>query len=97
VDGVTDRTKAIRERVTSELATLLELAPPHRTRPLSKVARWDVEEVAWLLAENDRLRDAGRALATCAFNLKQRDHLTDNERRSLAESQEAWDRGMEGS
>jgi hypothetical protein len=41
-------------------------------------------------AEN--LQDAGRALATCAFNLKQRGHLTERERRSLRESQEAWDK-----
>lgn len=41
--------------------------------------------------ERARLRDAGRALATCAFNLKQRDHLTESERRSLSESQEEWD------
>ncbi len=48
------------------------------------------------LAEVERLREAGRALACCAFNLKQREHLTDRERRSLTESQEAWDRAVRG-
>lgn len=53
-------------------------------------------ELLELRAEIDRLRHAGHALATCAFNLKQRDHLTECERRSLAESQEAWDRTVRG-
>lgn len=39
----------------------------------------------------ERLLRSGAMLATCAFNLKQRDHLTERERRSLRESQEAWD------
>ena len=34
---------------------------------------------------------AGAMLANAAFNLKQRNHLTADERRSLAEAQEAWD------
>lgn len=48
-------------------------------------------ELERLRGEVQDLREAGRALATCAFNLKQRNHLTDRERRSLAESQECWD------
>jgi hypothetical protein len=37
------------------------------------------------------LRRAGAMLANCAFNLKQRESLDADTRRSLAESQEAWD------
>ncbi len=53
----------------------------------------DDERTCHAKAEEDlgRLREAGRALATCAFNLKQRSHFTDAERHSLAESQEHWD------
>lgn len=54
-----------------------------------------VAEVSRLRAERDRLQDVGRALATCAFNMKQRDHLTEAERRSLSESQEEWDAAID--
>lgn len=42
-------------------------------------------------AEAARLRHAGAMLATCAFNLAQRDHLKDEERRSLDLCRIAWD------
>jgi len=48
-------------------------------------------EVAALTAERDALRVAGALLSNCAFNLAQREHLTEAERRSLDESRRAWD------
>lgn len=41
--------------------------------------------------DNSAIRLAGAQLSNCAFNLAQRDHLTDPERRSLDESRKAWD------
>lgn len=37
------------------------------------------------------VRRAGAMLSNCAYNLAQRQHLTDDERRSLDESRQAWD------
>jgi hypothetical protein len=63
-------------------------------------ASWDREHAAsqGIAAERDaaraqvvELRRAGAMLANCAFNLKQRESLDADTRRSLAESQEAWD------
>lgn len=42
----------------------------------------------------DAVRVAGAMLANCAFNLAQRSHLTDDERRSLDESRKAWDAAL---
>ncbi len=55
-----------------------------------------VEQVVLRAWRDDRLklnrvRKAGSMLANCAYNLKQRSHLYEEERRSLAESQQAWD------
>lgn len=41
--------------------------------------------------DNSAIRRAGSMLANCAYNLAQRNHLTDSERRSLDESRKAWD------
>jgi hypothetical protein len=63
-------------------------------------ASWDREHAAsqGIAAERDaaraqvvELRRAGAMLANCAFNLKQRKSLDADTRKSLAESQEAWD------
>ncbi len=48
-------------------------------------------EIARLRADAARKRHAGAMLANCAFNLAQRKHLTDEERRSLDLSRSAWD------
>ena len=34
---------------------------------------------------------AGRALSNCAYNLSQRSHLTDREKKSLDEARRTWD------
>ncbi len=45
---------------------------------------------------DERVRVAGAMLANCAFNLAQRDHLSDDERRSLDESRKVWDAALRG-
>lgn len=54
------------------------------------VAGWIELQVehARALAE---VRRAGAMLSNCAYNLAQREHLTDDERRSLDEARQAWD------
>ena len=91
-EGV-DEAVRLRSRV-AELKTEradFEVLARARWRSVFEVSMQANQRAEAAEATRDRLQDAGYALATCAFNLKQRDHLTDRERRSLAESQEAWD------
>ena len=69
--------------------------PPRYLRILDDEPR-RVERYGRTVRENggavpEDLLLAGAMLANAAFNLKQRNHLTADERRSLAEAQEAWD------
>ncbi len=77
----------------AEIATYMMIA----TEDAQEVDRRGVRikgleaEIARLRADAARKRHAGAMLANCAFNLAQRKHLTDEERRSLDLSRSAWD------
>jgi hypothetical protein len=80
------RLEAINERATVGVGALtadvLELIDSHR-------------EASVLLVQQEaiirRLRDAGNPLSNCAYNLAQREVLTQGDRESLRECYRRWD------